>query len=206
MPKVIDRDARRRAVAAALLRLAARDGLEAVSVRSVAAECGISPGAVQKIFPSKEEMILGALELTEERLESRYASLPPDAGLDVHLRQALPLDERRREEAIMIMAFSARAAGRSDWGELLAEGYRTIQDATAELLRRAQHDGLIDADRDAADMAAGLVALSDGFAARLLHLPPDSAEARGLLHALDASVRVLLGITSAGMPPGPPGR
>ncbi|CAO5241654.1 TetR/AcrR family transcriptional regulator [Frankia sp. AgKG'84/4] len=205
MPKVVDREARRRAVAGGLLRLAARDGLEAVSVRSVAVECGISPGAVQKLFPSKEDMILRALELTEERLASRYASLADDAGLDAHLRQALPLDEQRREEVIMIIAFSARAAGRPDWGKLLAEGYRTIQDATAELLRRAQRDGLLDADRDAADLAAGLVALSDGFAARLLHLPPDSAEAHGLLRALDASVRALLGITSAGTPPATPG-
>ncbi len=196
MPKSVDRDERRRAIASALLRLAARDGLEAVSVRSVAAEAGISAGAVQKHFPAKEDMIFRALELTEERLAARYASLPDTASLGEHVRQALPLDERRREEAIVITAFNARAASRADWGAFLAEGYRDIQDATAQLLRRAQHDGLIAADRDADDLAAGLVTLSDGFTLRLLHLPPDSPQIDRLLHALDTSVHALLGITA----------
>ncbi|EIV92236.1 TetR/AcrR family transcriptional regulator [Frankia sp. QA3] len=197
MPRVVDHDERRRVIAGAVLRLAAREGLEAVSIRSVAAECGMSAGAVQKHFATKEDMMLRALELTEERLERRYAALPDDAGVGEHIRQALPLDEERREEAIVITAFTARAANRADWGRFLAEGYLAVQDSAAELLRRAQADGLLPADRDADDMAAGLTALSDGFSLRLLQLPPGSPEADRLLRALDASVRALLGVASS---------
>ena len=195
MPKVVDRDERRRTIASALLRLAAREGLEAVSVRAVAAESGVSAGAVQKYFPSKEDMVLRALELTEERLQQRYAALPEDAGIGDHLRQSLPLDEERREEAIVLTAFTASAANRADWGKFLAEGYASIQDATAALLREAAAAGLIPPDRDADALAAGLTALSDGFALRLLHLPPDSPEIDALLAALDVSARAMLGVS-----------
>jgi AcrR family transcriptional regulator len=193
MPKVVDRDERRRAIAGALLRLAAREGLEAVSIRSVAAESEMSPGAVQKYFPTKEDIILRALELTEERIEQRYAALPEGAEIGDQIRQALPLDEQRREEAILLTAFTARAASRSDWAKFLTEGYASIHDSTSALLRQAQHDGLLPADRDADELAAGLMALSDGFTLRLLLLPADSPDIGKLLRALDTSVHALLG-------------
>ncbi|MFJ8913085.1 TetR/AcrR family transcriptional regulator [Amycolatopsis sp. NPDC102389] len=191
---MVDRDERRRTIASALLRLAAREGLEAVSVRSVAAESGVSAGAVQKYFPSKEDMILRALEITEERLERRYAALPEDAGIVDHLHQSLPLDEERREEAIVVTAFTAGAANRPDWAKFLAEGYAAIQETTAALLREAQASGLIPADRPADALAAGLTALSDGFTSRMLQLPPDSPEIDRLLDALDVSAHALLGL------------
>ena len=194
MPKSVDREERRRTIAAALLRLAAREGLAAVSVRTVAAESGFSPGAVQKYFPAKDEMVFRALELTEERLERRYAALPPDAGIIDYLRQSLPLDEERREEAIVLTAFTAEAANRADWAEVLAEGYSSLEDETAALLHAAQEAGRIPADRDPRALAAGLTALSDGFAARLLHLPPDSPEVDRLLDALTVSAHALLGV------------
>src|SRR5690606_7507379 len=50
MPRHVDRSERRTAVGHALMRIVARDGMEAVSVRSVAAEAGMSVGAVQRYF------------------------------------------------------------------------------------------------------------------------------------------------------------
>ncbi len=197
MPKVVNRDERRRTIASALLRLAAREGLAAVSVRSVAAESGVSAGAVQKYFPSKEDMILLALELTEDRLERRYAALPENADIGEYLRQSLPLDEERREEAIVLTAFTAAAANRPDWAKFLAEGYASIQDTTAALLRTAQSAGLLPEDHDADALAAGLTALSDGFTSRILQLAPGSPEIDRLLTALDISARALLGLGAA---------
>jgi AcrR family transcriptional regulator len=194
VPKAVDRDDRRRTIANALLRLAAREGLPAVSIRSVAAESGFSAGAVQKYFPTKDDLLLRALELTEERLAERYAALPPDAGIDDYLRQALPLDEERREEAIVLAAFTADAANHADWAKLLAEGYSALEEETAELLRQAQSAGLVPADRDPKALAAGLTALSDGFTTRILHLPKDSPEIDRLLDALAISARLLLGL------------
>lgn len=63
MPKTVDRDEQRRQIGAAVLRLASEQGLDEVSVRTVAAASGRSPGAVQKYFRTKDEMLAFAAEL-----------------------------------------------------------------------------------------------------------------------------------------------
>jgi AcrR family transcriptional regulator len=194
VPKVVDREQRRREIAAEVLKLIAREGLEAVSVRTVAAECGISPGAVQKYFPSKDDMVMRALELTEERLERRYAALPPDAGISELFLQALPLDEERREETAAITAFAARAAARADWADFIAEGYTAVHRSTSDYIRAAQQEGLLPATQAPEDLASGLIALSDGFAQRMLLFPPESEEVDMLLRAAGIAVHALLGI------------
>lgn len=192
MPKLTDHEERRNTIAGALLRLAARDGLEAVSFRTVAAECGISPGAVQKYFATKDDIIMRAVGLTEQRLEARYARLPADAGVAAQVRQALPLDQQRREETTVLTAFTARAASRRDWAEYLAEGYATIHATTTTLIRMAQHDGAMRPDRDPAELADALISLSDGFALRLLLLPANSPEAARMLRSLETAIDTLL--------------
>ena len=46
MPKIVDHDARRAAIAEALWRVAERDGVEGVTMRAVAREAGWSTGVV----------------------------------------------------------------------------------------------------------------------------------------------------------------
>ncbi|MGV7636496.1 TetR family transcriptional regulator, partial [Mycobacterium kansasii] len=53
MPRSVDHEERRAQLADALARVAARDGLHAVSMRSVAAEAGVSLRLVQYYFTSK---------------------------------------------------------------------------------------------------------------------------------------------------------
>ena len=61
MPKQVDREERRREIAAAVLRLVATRGVEAASLRAVAAEAGVSMGAVQHYFTTRDEMLRFAL-------------------------------------------------------------------------------------------------------------------------------------------------
>ncbi|WHT20654.1 TetR family transcriptional regulator C-terminal domain-containing protein [Crossiella sp. CA-258035] len=196
MPRIVDHGQRRRMIAEALLRLVARDGIETVSVRTVAAEAGMSAGAVQKYFATKEEIFEFALELTGERLERRWATLSADGDYLTLLRdlllETLPLDAERRAEMIIVTAFTARAAVRADWSERLHANDRDMRTATAAYLRTAQEAGQVRADLPVPTLADLLLALSDGFALRLLHLPlgaPGSAE---LLAALDLALRELL--------------
>jgi AcrR family transcriptional regulator len=55
MPKKVDRQERRTLIADALMRVAADQGLAAVSLRTVAAEAGVSAGMVQPYFRTKDE-------------------------------------------------------------------------------------------------------------------------------------------------------
>ncbi len=62
MPKRVDPLARRHSIAEAVFRLAAARGADAVSLRDVAGEAGVSLGMVQHYFRSKDEMLLFALD------------------------------------------------------------------------------------------------------------------------------------------------
>ena len=60
MPKIVDHEARRAELAAAVWRLASREGLGAVTMRGVAAEAGWSTGALGHYFADKEELLVFA--------------------------------------------------------------------------------------------------------------------------------------------------
>ncbi|MGH3910171.1 MAG: TetR/AcrR family transcriptional regulator, partial [Pseudonocardiaceae bacterium] len=65
MPKRVDHRARRTQIADALMRVAATKGLQAVSLRHVAHEAGVSAGMVQHYFRTKDEMMTFALEVVK---------------------------------------------------------------------------------------------------------------------------------------------
>ena len=74
MPRKVDirrHEKQKAEIAEAVWRLAARAGLESVSMREVAAEAGVSNGRVQYYFPNKEAMLLYGLQLAQRRMESR---------------------------------------------------------------------------------------------------------------------------------------
>ncbi len=67
MPKVVDHEVRRAEIAEALWRVVAREGIEAATIRAVAAEAGWSRGIVEHYFDSKDALVLYACELALER-------------------------------------------------------------------------------------------------------------------------------------------
>lgn len=100
-------------LAEALTRVVAREGISGVSVRAVAAEAGVSGGAVQYHFPTRAEMVRYAMEWTSGRVEQRLSAVPRWG--EVHewtreiLLELLPLDVDRRREYAVWLAFLAHA-------------------------------------------------------------------------------------------------
>lgn len=193
MPKIVDRAERRREIAEALLRLVAREGIEAVSVRTVAAEAGLSAGAVQKYFSTKEELYYFALDLTGDYLENRWSEVDYGGDLLAVLQRlitaALPLDDQVRAEVIVVLAFTARAAVTPSWNEYLREGYHDLHGMTVRFLRHAQEQGDVRDDVDADQLADIVLGLTEGFANRMLI---DVGSQPRLLGSLDLAVRELL--------------
>ncbi|WP_396451602.1 TetR/AcrR family transcriptional regulator [Actinomadura sp.] len=103
MPRTADHDARRAQIIDGLVRVAARDGLHAVTMRSVAAEAGVSLRLVQYYFESKARLMNAALERLErqsrERWAARLAGLDdpsPREVVEALLSEALPTDSESR--------------------------------------------------------------------------------------------------------------
>lgn len=122
MPRKVDHDQRRRHIVESLLRITGAQGLDAVSLREVAHEAGVSMGAVQHYFASKDEMLLYALQhwlslsvhdRFTERVRGRLAGEPagdPARVLRAIAAEYLPHDTAGRADALIAIAFLSRAA------------------------------------------------------------------------------------------------
>src|SRR3954467_14244498 len=120
MPKKGHHQPPRRVLPDARMRVAADQGLEAVSLRHVAAEAGVSAGMVQHYFRTKDEMMAFALSVVRDRSQARVGSaiarLGPDPAPRLLLRAfiaaLLPLDDASREDGRVALAFLAETAVR----------------------------------------------------------------------------------------------
>ncbi|MEU5952414.1 TetR/AcrR family transcriptional regulator [Streptomyces sp. NPDC047525] len=163
MPKVVDPQLRRRELAEAVWRVVRRDGLDHASVRNVAREAGLSMGSLRHYFVSQSELMAFALRMVIDRIEQRIAALPPDDDPLRHaartLAELLPLDDQRRAENEVWLAFTARAMTDPELRTLRDEGYDTLRAGCRGLVA-----GLISPCRDPEQETARLHALVDGLA------------------------------------------
>lgn len=165
MPKVVDHEERRRRIAAAVRRIAADQGLEAVSLGQVALAAGISKGQVQHYFPSKDAMLRHALRSLREHVD-RQVDAPTDLrGL---LLALLPLEEGSRTEALVANAFLWRALKDDDIAEQFRVGYQQLHAGLVELIAAEQASGSLSAALDPSSEADLLVALTTGLADTIL--------------------------------------
>jgi TetR/AcrR family transcriptional repressor of bet genes len=176
MPKIVDHEQRREELAAAVWRLAARDGLEAVTIRSVAAEAGWSTGALHHYFSDKEELLLFAFQTVADRVGRRVAAARETAAGPLELVRellaiGLPLDPERRAETRVWFAFLGLALTRPVLARAQRAAYRHWRRLVADALREAQERGEVQDRVDVEREAAGLVALVDGLAVQATFEP-----------------------------------
>jgi TetR/AcrR family transcriptional repressor of bet genes len=169
VPKVVDHEQRREELAAAVWRLASREGLDAVTIRGVAAEAGWSTGALHHYFSDKEELLLFAFKIVADRVGRRVASARAESGEPLELVRALlaiglPLDEERRDETRVWFAFLGLALTRPALARAQRLAYEAWRKLVADALRDARERRDIDEDVEVEREAAALVALVDGLA------------------------------------------
>ena len=113
MPKIVDHQQRRRELAEAVWRVIRRNGVDGASVRTVAQEAGWSAGALRHYFRTQSELLDFAIELAAERIQQRVGALEladdPRRAVEQLLSELLPLDDERRAENEVWLAFTARA-------------------------------------------------------------------------------------------------
>ncbi|MGY0233708.1 TetR/AcrR family transcriptional regulator [Longispora urticae] len=194
MPKIVDPGARRLAVTDAVFRVIRRDGLEGATLRAIADEAGLAIGSVRHYFTGHTELTLFALdEFTDrvtarilahvERLNDPARGTAPVRRRDVEdlLGEFLPLDDARRDEIVVWLAFVTAARTRPELHPralTLYEGMRTI---VGRVLARADAAGRLVGGLDPALETERLCAVLDGLAVNaVLHpdrLPPDTQRA-----------------------------
>jgi AcrR family transcriptional regulator len=186
MPKVVDHDERRAVIAEALLRVAAEQGAEAVSLRHVAAEAGVSTGMVQHYFGTRDELMAFAMAQVSRHVQERLARDPAPGGPREAIRSLflamLPVDPDREREAHVALAFFAHVAIRPELARELREGAVGLRAHLAGQIRDA-------GSRMPPEAAAiGLLALADGLGVQVVTGMLSAEEA---VAALDAQLDVI---------------
>ncbi|WP_326558972.1 TetR/AcrR family transcriptional regulator [Micromonospora sp. NBC_01796] len=190
MPKKVDHQERRTLIADALMRVAAEQGLEAVSLRHVAAQAGVSSGLVQHYFRTKDEMMTFALSVVRERNQVRVTEAvarlgeepSPRALLRTIIAAVLPLDEHTRDDGRVALAFLAYTAVRPAAATGLREDTAQMVGFLAGILPGTNTE----------DTAAGLLALMEGLGVYLLG---GQYTAERALNVLDAHLDMIFGST-----------
>ncbi|MFP5023045.1 TetR/AcrR family transcriptional regulator [Pseudonocardia phyllosphaerae] len=182
MPRTVDSDARRAEIADAALTLVARSGVEAVSLRAVAAEAGVSMGRVQHWFPGKDALLLHALERSHRRMEQRIEARAGAAGGSERDVLATILDELLGEhpetrDAIRIHAAFATREVDERTRAILTDGDDEIRALTRAVVADA---GSADPDTD----ADALLALTSGLSHDVVLNGAPVARARRTLIAM----------------------
>jgi AcrR family transcriptional regulator len=162
----VDPVERRHEVVEAVLRLIRRDGLEQASVRNVAREAGLSMGSLRHYFVSQSELMVFAFRTVIDRIEARLARLEPEPDprrrAERVLAELLPLDDDRRAENEVWLAFTSRAMVEPSLRALRDEGYDALHAGCRAILTDLSAAGL--APTDVGAEAERLHAWLDGLA------------------------------------------
>lgn len=189
VPKRVDHDERRREIAEALFRIAATQSLQAVTLRAVAAEAGISMFQVQYYFPTKEQMLQYAwhriTELGAERAGRDIAEAlrtgDERAVIRACLLAVLPTDERSRMLCAVQIAYFAvdvtRGGQAPDQQAMMPHLVRLL----ADQLDQAQQRGGVPAHFDTRLEADALATMTGGLLSAMLVEAYDTEQATRII-------------------------
>lgn len=155
----------------AVVRVLVRDGLDSLSVRRIAAEAGVSIGAVQYHFPTKDALLIAAADHVTGKFMARAESLTtkalakegPIAAFLVFCRLLANAEQQSAHvddtaASVVWLWYAAKATQPGAVGEAFVSGWSQtevyLQELITELFPR----------RDAVIEAGHLLAVLDGLA------------------------------------------
>ena len=183
MPKVVDHDERRRDIVLAALRVIARGGVSAATMREIAREAGYSTGMVVHYFDSKEQLMSQAHRtaylIVSDRIRQNVTEFRTVEDLRVAVSEALPLDDDRLVEAQIDVAFWDEALREEGFRRERWENHLDAQRGWTEVFARLRAAGAIAAPESDEQLAVELVVLIDGLTVQRL-LYPEQMTAQNL--------------------------
>lgn len=176
---------RRAEISDAVLAVVGEAGLGAVSLSTVAAHAGVSPGRVQHYFPTRDALLEAAFDhandLAARRIDELAGPDPePHRLLTVVLTELIPHDPTTRTHMRIRQFFAAQALIDRGIAERLDGQYAGLLDVVGGLLGT---DPAVSSARGGStetvrDIAVRIVALAEGLAYHVLTGRHDPATAR----------------------------
>lgn len=182
MPKIVDHEERRQSSIDALWRVVSRHGAAAISVRSVAAEAGVTPSNLVHYFPSRADMLSAATErLTRDAIarlaEADLDNLTIESAVDIVMVTIPDTPTRRRQSEVWLLLMVERQSN-DEAERLLRALQRTVYDSMVIGVTGLRSSGLLHPDRDIDLEAHRLHSLIDGLSLHTLTDPRSMPAAR----------------------------
>lgn len=169
MPKLVDHDEQRQAIAEAAIAVIDAGGIEGARLRDVAEAAGVTTGAVTHYFDGKDAVLEAAMgEIVRRILDKQDTAPQPETIADVIDFAAwfLPTDAESRREWRVWIAFWGRAITDARLRALHRGYYDEITGRLAALLRQPDRKGRAMTPRDARQLADAIIAAIDGVGTR----------------------------------------
>ena len=176
MPRQVDHDERRRQIAEAVWRLAMRGGLEQVTLRQVATEADVSARLLQYYFGTRDQVLLGALEVLNADAERQAKRRMDELGESPTIRtvvrgvllEMLPLDQERRDRHTVYAAYFVRFLTEPALASVAEAATSGLADLVTDLIAAARAAGQVVEGVEPAVEGAFLTAGAEGLQTRML--------------------------------------
>jgi AcrR family transcriptional regulator len=185
---MIVRRGSRDAILDAVIAVLSTRGSDAVTLRNVAAEAGVSVGAVQHNFPTKDALMIGAMTAVKERFAARLRFLleneeSAEQRLRLFCEEVSCLTDTGLTNAVVWTAFAARATTDEGIRSIHASDWGGTEGFLQQLLDDAYPDAGVTADD-----AALVLAVTDGIAVARAAEQTDRVTAERAVRLIDAAL------------------
>ncbi|MEF3327458.1 MULTISPECIES: TetR/AcrR family transcriptional regulator [Oceanobacillus] len=170
MPKKVDHQKRKIQIAETTWKVIVEEGIEHATVRKIAQASGLSVGAVRHYFATQSELLHFSMELVSDRVIQRAKARKFSKDRDPlelvteGVSEVLPVDEERKIEMEVWLAFSAKVLVDKTLRELSDKVYGDMHEGFKNVVHALQ---LLDIAKDGLDIEMEvnrLHAIVDGMA------------------------------------------
>jgi AcrR family transcriptional regulator len=163
--------ARRQEILDRAIEVFAERGADGTSLRRIAQAIGVSHAALLHYFDSREQLLVAVYEHAEKERDA--AETHPDHGA-VELMIEAATENVRVPGMVQLyttLVAASLEAGSGDGKTFFTDRFARVRDDLARRIERDQAQGRVRADVDASELAALLVAASDGLQIQWLLTP-----------------------------------
>jgi AcrR family transcriptional regulator len=169
-----DHDARRTEIAEVACRVFLKLGLERTSLADIARELGNTTGVLRHYFSDKDELLFFAKNLSFNRSFSDAANaaahLKGLEALRAYAAELLPISAAVIDRYKLLAMFNGSAVGDAHLMKLQNQRNEMHSNHLGSIIAKLQKDGELSKSIDPKLEAAGLLALIDGLADRIIML------------------------------------
>ncbi|NRB41007.1 MAG: TetR/AcrR family transcriptional regulator [Pseudomonadales bacterium] len=166
----------------AVAELIAEQGLENLTMRNIAKHVGCSVGTLPHYFDGKDDIVIAALNWSNERIFSRLGNMEVD---EIHLeslypliRMAMPVDGVSDTEWRVRLCLWDYAATNEEMRDTVNKINDSVTDLLKGLLDHLQKTGEIHAQQDKDATAMTLLHMCIGGGFNMLHTPLEQREGK----------------------------